>query len=289
MEPMPPTARAPRRLPSWTWWLALAACVTGVVLVYAALVWSSAGQVLEYQVFRAVEERYADTVPDVASQVVRILPLGLAVGMALASLGALAVARWRRRGLLALLVLVGSNLTTQLLKAALPRPEHADGVPWSGGNSLPSGHMTLATGAAVAALLLVPARWRPLTTVLGAVVSACTGAVAYTEAWHRPSDMAAAALVSAAWGLLAVPFARYDGAPRPAPRGARGVEATLWSLGVAGLAAGLTLLALTLDTPATSGAGPHPAAEPAGILLSASPAVLLWGALGTAFRRGRAD
>ena len=38
----------------------------------------------------------------------------------------------------------------------------------------PSGHMTLATGAAVAALLLVPARWRPLTTVLGAVVSACT-------------------------------------------------------------------------------------------------------------------
>ena len=27
MEPMPPTARAPRRLPSWTWWLALAACV----------------------------------------------------------------------------------------------------------------------------------------------------------------------------------------------------------------------------------------------------------------------
>ncbi|MCR4489748.1 phosphatase PAP2 family protein, partial [Micrococcus luteus] len=207
---MPPTARAPRRLPSWTWWLALAACVAGVVLVYAALVWSSAGQVLEYQVFRAVEERYADTVPDVASQVVRILPLALAVGMALASLGALAVARWRRRGLLALLVLVGSNLTTQLLKAALPRPEHADGVPWSGGNSLPSGHMTLATGAAVAALLLVPARWRPLTTVLGAVVSACTGAVAYTEAWHRPSDMAAAALVSAAWGLLAVPFARYD-------------------------------------------------------------------------------
>ena len=84
MEPMPPTARAPRRLPSWTWWLALAACVAGVVLVYAALVWSSAGQVLEYQVFRAVEERYADTVPDVASQVVRILPLGLAVGMALA-------------------------------------------------------------------------------------------------------------------------------------------------------------------------------------------------------------
>ena len=168
--------------------------------------WSSAGQVLEYQVFRAVEERYADTVPDVTSQVVRILPLALAVGMALASLGALAVARWRRRGLLALLVLAGSNLTTQLLKAALPRPEHADGVPWSGGNSLPSGHMTLATGAAVAALLLVPARWRPLTTVLGAVVSSCTGAVAYTEAWHRPSDMAAAALVSAAWGLLAVPL-----------------------------------------------------------------------------------
>ena len=116
MEPMPPTARAPRRLPSWTWWLALAACVAGVVLVYAALVWSSAGQVLEYQVFRAVEERYADTVPDVTSQVVRILLLALAVGMALASLGALAVARWRRRGLLALLVLAGSNLTTQLRK-----------------------------------------------------------------------------------------------------------------------------------------------------------------------------
>ena len=95
---MPRTALPPLRVPSWPWWAALAACVAGVVLLYAALVWSSAGQVLEYQVFRAVEERYADTVPDLASRVVRLLPLTLAAGVALASLGALAVPRWRRRG-----------------------------------------------------------------------------------------------------------------------------------------------------------------------------------------------
>lgn len=287
MEPMTPADRAVRHAPSWPWWVALGACVAGVVLVWSALVWSAAGQALEYQVFRAVEDRYADTVPDLASRVVRVVPLALAAGAALASAGALALPRWRRRGLLALGALVGANLTTQLLKSVLPRPEHAVGVPFSGGNSLPSGHMTLAAGASVAALLLVPARWRPLTAALGAAVSAITGAVAYTEAWHRPSDMAAAALVAAGWGLLAVPLARHDDGPRPAPRGARGAEAALWSAGALGVAGGLALLALTMEAPAVAGAGPHPAAEPAGILLSASPVVLLWGALATAFRRSR--
>ncbi|GAA3783340.1 hypothetical protein GCM10022241_05680 [Micrococcus endophyticus] len=287
MVAMPRTARPPLRVPSWPWWAALAACVAGVVLLYAALVWSSAGQVLEYQVFRAVEERYADTVPDLASRVVRLLPLTLAAGVALASLGALAVPRWRRRGMLALAALIGANLTTQLLKAVLPRPEHAAGVPFSGGNSLPSGHMTLAAGAAVAALLLVPARWRPVTAVLGTAVSALTGAVAYTEAWHRPSDMAAAALVAAGWGLLAVPLALHEDGPRPAPRGARAAEIGMWTVGAVGMAAGLVLLWLTLEAPAAAGASPHPAAEPAGILLSAAPVVLCWGALATAFRRSR--
>ena len=46
MEPMPPTARAPRRLPSWTWWLALAACVAGVALVRALMAAAEPGAVV---------------------------------------------------------------------------------------------------------------------------------------------------------------------------------------------------------------------------------------------------
>ena len=46
---------------------------------------------------------------------------------------------------------------------------------------------------------------------------------------------------------------------------------------------------LALFAPMTAPREESSAAEPAGILLSTSPAVLLWGALGTAFRRGRAD
>lgn len=284
--PAPGAAPLPRRPARWTWWLALLLCLAAVPTVHAAFVASNAGQLLEYQLFHAVEGRY-QAAPDALEGLVSVLPPGVAALVGLAALVCLAPRRARGRAVLALVVLVGTNLAAQVLKEVLPRPDLDNGVPWTAGNSLPSGHMALAGGAAVALVVLVPARWRPPAALAGAALTAFTGAAVFLEAWHRPSDMAAAVLLAAAWGLLVLPLALpRDVAPAGA-RGGRAVEVLLWTAGALACIVGAALLAATLAAPATT-SDPHPLAAPAGVLLSAGPSVLLLGLLLTAARRGLA-
>ncbi|MEK8225977.1 hypothetical protein NKG05_07730 [Oerskovia sp. M15] len=90
-----------------------------------------------------------EPVLDVVSVSFVVLGLGTAMGIALL----------RRRWGLAVqvaFVVVGSNITTQLLKkSVLERPDMVGG--WGGSNTLPSGHTTVAASVAVALLLVVPA------------------------------------------------------------------------------------------------------------------------------------
>lgn len=279
------SARRPARRTEPVWALAAVSCAAAVALLYAVLVASSAGQLLEYQLFAAVEDRWGVPAQGLAPRLVRLLPPALAVAAGLAALACLPSRRTRGRGVLALVALVGANVTTQVLKRLLPRPALENGVPWAGGNSLPSGHTTLVAAAAATVLLLVPARWRPAVAVAGAAATASTGATAYLEAWHRPSDMAAAVAVAGLWAVLVAPWRR---GPRADRRRASGVERTveglLWAAGLGGLAVGGVLLALTLSAPAVT-ATAHPLAATGGVLLSASPAAVLAGLLLTLLRR----
>lgn len=278
-------ARRPARRADPVWALAAASCAAAVGLLYTLLVTTSTGQLLEYQLFAAVEDRWGVPAVGLAPRLVRLLPPALAVGAGLAALACLPSRRTRGRGVLALVALVGANATTQVLKHVLPRPALENGVPWAGGNSLPSGHTTLVAAAAATVLLLVPSRWRPAAAVAGAAATAFTGAAAYLEAWHRPSDMAAAVAVAGLWAVLVAPWRR---GPRAGRRRAsaleRTVEALLWAAGLGGLAAGGVLLALTLSAPAVAGAA-HPLAAVGGVLLSASPAAVLVGLLLSLLRR----
>lgn len=278
-------ARRPARRADAVWALAAAGCAATVALLYALLVTTSTGQLLEYQLFAAVEDRWG--VPDtgLAPRLVRLLPPALAVGAGLAALACLPSRRTRGRGVLALVALVGANATTQVLKHVLPRPALENGVPWAGGNSLPSGHTTLVAAAAATVLLLVPARWRPAAAVAGTAAIAFTGTAAYLEAWHRPADMAAAVAVAGLWAVLVAPWRRGPGTGRRRTSALeRTVEVLLWTAGLGGLAAGVVLLALTLPAPAVAAAA-HPLAATAGVLLSASPAAVLAGLLLTLLRR----
>lgn len=269
----------------WAWLLGLAAAAGVVALVHAVFVGTSGGQLLEYQVFHAVEDRWGTRSTGPAQRILTVLPVVLAGAATLAALACLIPRRTRRRGVVALVALAGANVGTQALKESLGRPSFANHVPWAGGNSLPSGHTTLAASAAVAALLLVPARWRPAVAVVGAGATALTGSAAYLEAWHRPSDMAAAFGVAAFWAVLVAPWRRAaDRRPRHASRAALAVERMLWALGVAGVLVGLGLAVATLGSPAVS-ADPHPLAAPAGALLSGAPALVLCAALLTGLRR----
>jgi membrane-associated phospholipid phosphatase len=120
------------------------------------------------------------------------------LGLAAAVVLALARGRWWLAAQVAILV-VGSNLTTQVLKyAVLDRPALLD-VARADVNTLPSGHTTVAASVAAGLLIAVPRRWRPVVAVAGAVYTGATGVSTLIGQWHRPSDVVAAVLVVLAW------------------------------------------------------------------------------------------
>lgn len=105
------------------------------------------------------------------------------------------------------LLLVGANATAQLLKYALPRPELGiDLVRASAGNSLPSGHTTIAASVAVALVLVLPAKARGAAALAGALFAGAAGVATLSAGWHRPSDAIAAVFVVGAWASIASVF-----------------------------------------------------------------------------------
>lgn len=119
------------------------------------------------------------------------------------------------RGRLALaagaaVVIVGANVTTQVLKhSLLDRPDLGLGTL----NSLPSGHTTVVASAVGAALLVAPRPWRPVVALLGGFATTLTGASTIVAGWHRPSDVIAALAVSLVWTALVSLVLRGPAAP----------------------------------------------------------------------------
>ncbi|MFB9547529.1 phosphatase PAP2 family protein [Micromonospora sagamiensis] len=116
------------------------------------------------------------------------------------------IALLRRRIALALTataLIVGANVTTQLLKRGLDRPEYGiDPQRAEVGNSLPSGHACVAASVAVALVLVLPRKVRVLGAFLGAGYAAVNGVATLSAGWHRPSDAVAAFLVVGGWAAL---------------------------------------------------------------------------------------
>ncbi|HWE12012.1 MAG TPA: phosphatase PAP2 family protein [Solirubrobacteraceae bacterium] len=142
------------------------------------------------------------------------------------------VALIRRRGRVAVAVaaiLLGANVTTQLLKTLLTGT-HPVAYTLAGQLSYksaawPSGHATAAMSLALCAVLVAPARFRPMVAALGAAfaVSVCFSFLIL--AWHYPSDVLGGFLVATTWTLVGVAAvwladARFPrrGSRRPAVR-----------------------------------------------------------------------
>ena len=112
----------------------------------------------------------------------------------------LAIMRGRvRLAAAALMVIVGANLTTQLLKEILLERSALDVI---APNSLPSGHTTVVASAVGALLLVTPRALRLFLVVAGAFVVAITGASTIVAGWHRPADIMAALAVCLVWTAL---------------------------------------------------------------------------------------
>ncbi len=140
------------------------------------------------------------------------------------------------RAAAAVVLIVGSNVTTQLLKhSVLGRPDLVAG-PLGTRATFPSGHTTVAMSLAAALVVVVGRRHRIAAAVAGTGYAAAIGGATLTAGWHRPSDVIGAFLVVVAWAslgtaLLVAPSERPAGRGPPPERGEPAVP-LLGALGV---------------------------------------------------------
>jgi membrane-associated phospholipid phosphatase len=125
----------------------------------------------------------------------------------------------RREVLAAVAVVIGANLSTQVLKHLFEHHRYQDFLgpeqPWA--NAYPSGHTTAAVAVSIALLLVVPLRLLPRAGIVAAAFSAAVGLAVVVIEWHYPSDVIGGFLVAAAWGLAALAWLRYRGDRERAP------------------------------------------------------------------------
>lgn len=129
----------------------------------------------------------------------------LSVLTAIVAIVFIALVRGRvSQAVVATLMIIGANVTTQLLKSAISRPDFGvDPERAVAGNSLPSGHTTVTASVAVALVLVLPAAVRAVAALAGAAVTALVGVATVSADWHRPSDVVAALLLVGAWAAVA--------------------------------------------------------------------------------------
>ncbi|WP_420113781.1 phosphatase PAP2 family protein [Pseudactinotalea sp.] len=175
-----------------------------VVVTWRLFVVTPRGQMVE-EAARIGSRETRDSLSDVTGLLLDAVTVPSVVIVVIAAvLIALVQKRWSI-AIAAIVVLVGANLTTQVLKEVLERPvEDASPIVL---NSFPSGHATVAASVAATALLVLPIRWRPPAAVLGAFLAAVLGISTMigneVAAWHRASDVVAAMLIAALWYFLA--------------------------------------------------------------------------------------
>jgi membrane-associated phospholipid phosphatase len=145
-------------------------------------------------------------------------PLPLVV--MLAGVCALALHRGRPRlAIGAVVIVAGANLTTQILKVVLAHPRYQPilGVHQLGPVAFPSGHATAAASIALAFVLVVPARLRPLAALAGTVLVLAIGISVLVLDWHFPSDVLGGILVAAGWAFAVLAGLRIAERPSSLP------------------------------------------------------------------------
>lgn len=169
------------------------------------------------------------------------------VGIALA-LTAIALIRRRPMLLPAMaLTLVGSNLSTQVLKHVVPA--HTELLPLSPvltGPSFPSGHATACMSLVLCAVMVAPVSVRAGVAAAGAAYALAVGYSVVILASHFPSDVIGGFLMAALWGLLAVGVFPASGSVRRSdliPRASSMLTLFVWvcSLGLAVIGVGIAV------------------------------------------------
>jgi membrane-associated phospholipid phosphatase len=185
-----------------------------------------------------------------ASQALGMVSLASAAAVT-AGLVLVALPRGGVRLSLAVLATVGgANVTSQLLKRALDRPDLLGQLAYATGNSFPSGHVTLVASIGLVAILLAPRALRVPMALVASVSMAAVGVSAIGLAWHRLADVIGGMLIALAWAsMVTALLVRLQGwMPRRTwARGQGGmVMGAAIALGVLALVAGGVVLVVGL-------------------------------------------
>lgn len=177
-----------------------AVAMISLAAVYWYFVRTQTGQEIDQLAFDGAMIGHKTLAPFVLS-FLHSLPLVAAI---IAFVLAVVVSAARRRWILFSLAIssaVAANVTTQVLKYLLDRPDlGVDGFAY---NSLPSGHTTVAASSVLVVFLVASPEWRGWTALAGAIFTVIAGVATLAGQWHRPSDVIAGFLVVALWGCLA--------------------------------------------------------------------------------------
>lgn len=174
-----------------------AAALTTVV-IYLAFVRTFTGQSVDQLAWSGGPGRHSVWSPTSAHRYELLSTIGLS--FALVVVITTGLIRRKPRMLAGAAVLVtGTWVTVQLLKAALGRPWLTD-VPGADMiNTYPSGHTAAAAAIAGAALLVAAPAWRALTAVVAGGAATAMGVLTLHAGWHRASDAIGAFTVELAW------------------------------------------------------------------------------------------
>lgn len=182
------------------------ACVIAFVGVLLAAYWVPAGRWADGWAIHGLLGLQRPWLNTWASRVVHLADVGPFVA-ATAALVGVALMRDRPRHAAAVVVLLaGSSVTSQVLKAVLAHPRHHAflGHAQLDAASYPSGHATASMALAFAALLVAPRVIRPLVALVGALFTLAISESAMLLAWHFPSDIIGGYLLATVFACLTV-------------------------------------------------------------------------------------
>jgi membrane-associated phospholipid phosphatase len=135
-------------------------------------------------------------------------PVPLAAFLVALGAGGWLAGRRRQVGV-AILTVIGANLTTQVLKVVLAHPRFHDVLSRQiGAASFPSGHATAAMSMALAAVIVASPRWRPTVGLLGCAYALALVVSILILGWHYPSDTLGGLLVAAGFAFGGVAISR---------------------------------------------------------------------------------
>ena len=188
------------------------ACAAALALLAAVVFGLDGVQRLDSQLLGKLMTPTGDAAGPIVNTVARFAdPLYLALLLALACGIALQRAR-TIDAVAAVTVVVGANVTTQVLKGLLTHPRiqpHLVNNEILPTNMFPSGHATAAASIAIAFAFVVSSEWRPAVATLGFFYVAAVDICVLILAWHFPSDVLAGTLVACGWGFAVLAGRRY--------------------------------------------------------------------------------